>query len=336
MAVVITRVTATPQLGAVGETVNLVVHAADGATPQPGLTINWAVTVGDATLSAPTSVTSASPEANASITATFGADATATITATFAGTGSTVSFTLNSQINYNCACDDVFETRTLAQMRSYLAIRLGMASQVANLLPGVALELDSFLRDAQEQIYEQLKLNRMTRFFTWQLEPGVRFYDFADNLYQCTKKLNPDMLEWVGISQDGNFWRPLVAGINPSMYYAEVTGWPQYYDIRQCIEVWPTPQDATWQLRIKGQFGLMPLEADGDSCTIDYRLVQLFALANAKAHRGQPDAANYMKQYASLAGKVVAGQYGLTRFVPGAYETAPPPLPILTGYPGDP
>src|SRR5690606_21040992 len=101
---------------------------------------------------------------------------------------------------------------------------------------------------AQEQIYEQLKLNRMSRYFTWQLEPGVRFYDFAANLYQCTKKLNPDMLEWVGISQDGNFWRPLVAGINPAMYYSDVTGWPQYYAIRQCIEVWPTPQDATWQL----------------------------------------------------------------------------------------
>jgi hypothetical protein len=336
VAVVLTRVTATPQLGAVGETVALVVHAADGGVPQAGLTINWAVTVGDATLSAPTSVTSAAPAAQATITATFGADSTATITGTYAVSGSTVSFVLNSEINYNCACDDAFETRTLLQMRTYLAIRLGMASQINGLAPGVALELDSFLRDAQEQIYEQLKLNRMTRYFTWQLEPGVRFYDFAANLYQCTKRLDPNMLEWVGISQDDNFWRPLVAGINPAMYYGDISGWPQYYAIRQCIEVWPPPQDATWKLRILGQFGLMPLEVDADECTIDYRMVQLFALANAKAHRGQPDAANYMQQYRALAGKVVAGQYGLIRFVPGASETAPPPLPIFTGYSGDP
>ncbi|MGP1664566.1 MAG: Ig-like domain-containing protein [Rhodanobacter sp.] len=333
MAVVLSRVTLSPQIGAIGESGALTLVAIDGAVLQAGLTINWAVTVGDATLSAPTSVTAA--DGVASITVTFGST-NSTVTGTYAVSASSVSWALSSQINYNCACDDVFETRTLLQMRTYLAIRLGMASQINGLAPGVALELDSFLRDAQEQIYEQLKLNRMSRYFTWQLEPGVRFYDFSANLYQCTKKLNPDMLEWVGISQNGNFWRPLVSGINPAMYYSDVTGWPQYYAIRQCIEIWPTPQDATWQLRILGQFGLMPLEAETDSCTIDYRMVQLFALANAKAHRGQPDAANYMQQYRALAGKVVAGQYGLTRFVPGAEETAPPPLPILTGYPGDP
>jgi len=333
VAVVLSRVTGSPQLGAIGETLPLIVQATDGVTTPAGLTIDWAVTSGDATLSSPTSVTATGGQATVSVT--FGTEPS-TITGTYAVTASSVSWSLTSEVNYNCACDDVFETRTLLQMRTYLAIRLGMASQINGLAPGVALELGSFLRDAQEQIYEQLKLNRMSRYFTWQLEPGVRFYDFAANLYQCTKKLNPDMLEWVGISQDGNFWRPLVAGINPAMYYSDVTGWPQYYAIRQCIEVWPTPQDATWQLRILGQFGLMPLEAETDSCTIDYRMVQLFALANAKAHRGQPDAANYMQQYRALAGKVVAGQYGLTRFVPGAEETAPPPLPILTGYPGDP
>lgn len=333
MAVALSRVTPTPQIGAIGETGTFTIQAADVDFLTPGLTINWAVTVGDATLSAATSVTGI--DGRASIGVTFGS-VDSTVTATYTVTASTVSWALSSQVNYNCSCDDAFPTRTLADMRVEMAILLGMGSQASNLLPGVAAELNAFLAMAQRNVFKQAKLNRMTRFFTWQLEPGVRFYDLDANLYQCTKKLDFDMIEWVGISQDGNFWRPLVAGINPAMYYGDVTGIPQYFNVRQCIEVWPPPQDATWQLRILGTFGLMPFAADNDVCTIDPEPVLLYALARAKAHRGQPDAANYAADYRAYLGKVVAGQYGLTRFVPGAIETAPPPLPILTGYPGDP
>ena len=60
----------------------------------------------------------------------------------------------------------------------------------------------------------------------------------------------------------------------------------------------------------------------------------LYDIARLKAARGQPDAANYAADYRSYIGKVVAGQHGLTRYGPGAYETARPPRPILTGYAG--
>lgn len=333
MAVAISRITTTPQLGAIGETETFTIVAADGDFLQDDLTINWAVTVGDATLSAATSVTGI--DGQASISVTYGTDAS-TITATYTPTASIVTWTLTSEVSFNCACDDDYPSKTLLEMRTYLAIRLGMASQVAGLAPGVALELDSYLRDAQEQIYRQYKVFRMERYFTWNMTAGVRFYDLADNIYACTKRLDPRMITWVGISQDSNFWRPLVCGIKPEMYYGDITGWPQYYEVRQCIEVWPPPSDATWQLRIKGYFGLMPLVADTDKSTIDYEAIQLFALANAKAHRGQPDAANYMSQYRTYIGRVTAGSHMTRRYVPGCSETVVPPLPILTGYPGDP
>lgn len=333
MAVVLTRVTDSPQLGAIGETLPLIVQAKDGDSLPSGLTIDWSVVSGDATLSAPTSETAIN--GRATIEVTFGTEASV-ISATYAVSASSVSWSLTSEVNYNCACDDDYPQRTLLQMRTYLAIRLGMASQIAALPPGVALELDSYLRDAQEQIYRQYKVFRMERFFTWNMQTGVRFYDLLENAYACTKKLDPRMVTWVGISQDNNFWRPLVCGIKPEYYYGDITSWPQYYEIRQCIEVWPPPSDDSWKLRIKGYFGLLPLEADSDINTVDYEAIQLFALANAKAHRGQPDAANYMQQYRTYIGRVTAGSHHTRRYVPGTDEYVTPPLPILTGYPGDP
>ncbi len=241
-----------------------------------------------------------------------------------------------AEVSYNCECDDEYPTKTLAQMREYLMIRLGWGAMVSTPLPGVAVTLNSFLRDAQEQIYRQYKVFRLERFFTWPLLTGVRFYDLPDNEDVCTKKLDPRMITWVGISEGDNFWRQLVCGIKPEFYYGDISSWPTHYEIRQCIEVWPPPSSDDWKLRIKGYFGLLPLEVDTDVNTIDYEAIQLFALANAKAHYGQPDAANYMGQYRDYIGAVTAGSHHTRRYVPNTEQSYPPPLPVLTGWPGDP
>lgn len=250
--------------------------------------------------------------------------------------GATLSVSADPAVSYNCECDDEYPTKTLAQMREYLMIRLGWGAMVSTPLPGVAATLNSFLRDAQEQIYRQYKVFRLERFFTWQLLPGVRFYDLPENEDVCTKKLDPRMITWVGISEGDNFWRQLVCGIKPEFYYGDISSWPTHYEIRQCIEVWPPPSSDDWKLRIKGYFGLLPLEEDTDVNTIDYEAIQLFALANAKAHYGQPDAANYMGQYRDYIGAATAGSHHTRRYVPNTEQSYPPPLPILTGYPGDP
>lgn len=243
-----------------------------------------------------------------------------------------------AEVSYNCECDDDYPRRTLAQIRAMLATRLGYAAQVAsgNYPPGMAVLLDSFAQEAQELAYRSYKVFRLERFFTWNMVEGVRFYDLLENADVCTKKLDPRMVTWVGISQDDNFWRPLICGIRPEFYYSDITSWPTHYEIRQCIEVWPAPSDQTWKLRIKGYFDLMPFVADGDYTTIDYRAVFLLALANAKAHYGQPDAANYASQYREFIGNLVAGSHHTRRYIPEDDQWIPPPLPILTGYPGDP
>ncbi|MGP1665691.1 MAG: phage adaptor protein [Rhodanobacter sp.] len=457
-------------------------------------------------------------------------------------------------VSYNCECDDDYPRKTLAQMRAFLATRLGYAAQLARLPPGMSALLDSFLVDAQEQIYRQYKVFRMERIFTWDMEPGVRFYDLLDNIlaqgivapagvsatpgaagsmplgtywyqvsalnslgetlastetsatttavmappaaptlgytngmgilpggdyrYQitaindngetlpsseasitvpggalsintvtlnwtavtgatgykiygrsfgllkliatvgavttyndtgylapfgdlpttntagvgsvtvdwsavdgatgyrvygrtqgveqliatvgavttylddgsvtpsgfpatsnttsiCPKHLDPRKVTWVGISDGDNFWRKLVCGIKPEYYYADVTGFPTHYEIRQCIEVWPAPEGSTYKLRIKGYFELARLEQDNDYNSVDYEAIQLYALANAKAHYGQPDAANYMQQYRAYVAAVTAGSHHTRRYVPDTEEWVAPSLPVFTGYSGD-
>ena len=240
------------------------------------------------------------------------------------------------ECNYNCSCEDEYPTRTLAQMREFLMIRLGWAAMKDTPLPGVNDTLNAFLQDAQDQLHAEYRLPRLERFFTWDLVEGVRFYDLAENADECTKELDPRQLTWVGISDGCDAWRKLVCGIPPESYYSQVSGIPSRYEIRQCIEVWPPPGGDEWKLRIKGYFYNESLTEDTDVASLDYQAVQLFALANAKAHYGQADAANVMRQAMRYVANMTAGAHHTRRYVPGTTEWVAPPLPVLTGYPGDP
>lgn len=235
--------------------------------------------------------------------------------------------------SYNCACDDDYPRATLAEMRNRLARRLGYSVQVAMgaLPPGMSDLLDDFIRQAQEVLYRRYSVFRMERWYTWDLVAGTRFYDLDANADACTKKLDPRKVTWCGISQGDDSWRPLVCGINPTMYTSQGPGIPSHYEIRQCIEVWPSPSDDTWKLRAKGYFGLQPLVADTDETTIDPEAIFLFALANAKAHYGQPDANNYASMATAYVRDLVRGQHHTRRYVPGECEPPPMVRPVPVG-----
>jgi hypothetical protein len=232
---------------------------------------------------------------------------------------------------YNCDCEADYPTQTLADFRTYLMTRLGFAAMLASPPPGMVGLLNSFLQDAQNLLYRRYAVFRLERWFSWDMQPDVRFYDFADNSDTCTNKMDPRRVRWVGISQGDNKWRPLNCGIEPMRYSSRVQSIPDSYEIRQCIEVWPAPSDDTWKLRIKGDFGLQPFVADTDVNTVDIEAIQLLALANAKAHYGQPDAANYMSQLTTLIGDLTAGSHDTRRYFPGRNEWLPAIPPKLAG-----
>lgn len=228
-----------------------------------------------------------------------------------------------SVTSYNCVCSEENANATLAQLRGRLMSRLGYGAQAANPPPGMRDMLNDFLQSAQEALYRRYDVLRTERMFSWPLEAGVRLYDLPENAEQatCTKQLDPRKLSWVGIERDG-IWTALRCGIAPELYTHDVTGRPERYEIRQCIEVWPVPEETNGNLVIKGRFGLETFAADTDKTTIDSEPVFLLALANAKAHYGQPDANNYVAQLETMMLNLVAGSHHTRRYVPGGDDRA--------------
>ena len=107
-----------------------------------------------------------------------------TYTATYSGSVSNVA-TVNIFIftQYNCACDmndepgQGFPTYTLDQMQRRVLVRLGMAAMPLP-PPGMAETINTFLEDSQTELYRMYKCFRLKRWFTWQLQQGIRFYDW--------------------------------------------------------------------------------------------------------------------------------------------------------------
>jgi hypothetical protein len=232
--------------------------------------------------------------------------------------------------NFNCDCDSGgYLNETLGDLRRSLLIRLGYAAQADNPPPGMAALLNDFLQRGQKFLYRRYRALETERMFSWTMTPGERFYGIRDNDGSCIKKLDEYRLSWVGVSDLNGFWLPMRQGIDPVFYTAETfQGIPSHYEVRQCIEVFPAPS-AAYTLRIKGHFGLNRFTEDTDQTTIDSELVFMWALANAKNHYGQPDAADVAAQAQTYLRELVAGSHGTARTIPGMVDVPQLPQPVF-------
>lgn len=149
------------------------------------------------------------------------------------------------------------------------------------------------------------------------LTPTTQVPPSANGTSVCSKTLDPRRIEWVGISRGDNVWQPLFEGIPPTMYTSKIQAIPQRYEIRSCIEIWPAPSDNTWQLRIKGDFGLLRFNQPRDVTTIDPHAVYLKALADAQAHYNKPNAQLTASELMTYIKKLVAETDSNTRLWPG-------------------
>jgi hypothetical protein len=231
--------------------------------------------------------------------------------------------------NFNCECDEGFyNNETLGELRIDLLVRLGYAAQAANPPPGMVPLLDSFLSRAQKFLYKRYRALHTQRFYRWEMTPGERFYGIRDNIDDCPKKLDPGRITWVGVEDLNGTWYELTRGIMPRFYTSVAfEGMPSHFEVRQCIEVFPAPQEA-YTLRVKGHFGLQRFTEDADYCTIDSELLFMWALANAKNHYGQPDADDVAAQAQTYLKELVAETHGTNRYIPGTVRLSPqtPPL----------
>lgn len=223
-------------------------------------------------------------------------------------------------------------TITLATLRARMLRRLGYAAQVASPPASVSALVDEFLQDAQTQLAKQYPTIVTDRFYEWTMVAGTRFYSVSGDDEGSTSPdnvLDTDTIEWVGIEDLNGAFTPLIEGIDPTFYtLISQQGRPTHYEIRQSIEVMPAP-DQAYSLWIKGHTKNYTFTGDSDVTTIDPEAVFLLALANAKAHYGQPDARNISAQATNYIGNLVAGQHGTRRYVPGAKPRPPQPKPTM-------
>jgi hypothetical protein len=236
---------------------------------------------------------------------------------------------------YNGVCVDAPGYDTLSTLQTRMLIRLGFSNQTTNPPPGMLQLLTEFLQSAQNFLYRRYNQLRNKRFFRWKLVPGQRFYSLLDNDEDvlCNYAMEPSKaIDWAGVQDTRNVWYPLIQGIPPQLYTMIAKPWrPARYDLRQGLEVYPAP-DQTYFLWMKAHFGLQSFVNPDDMTTIDSELVFLHALANAKAHYGQPDAENIEAQANVLRLELVAVTHQSARYVPGTVAVPPAVRPTLIQY----
>jgi hypothetical protein len=158
------------------------------------------------------------------------------------------------------------------------------------------------------------------------------------------KRIDPREITWAGISKGDNTWRQMIDGIPPEVYSTPANGVPQRYEIRDAIEVWPTPTDNNWLIRIKGYFQPSAFEADTDTNTIDAQAIYLKAVADAKATlklNGKPLFTPLEVQLAqseakAYIGDLVAGTHMTRRYIPGDRMANNAIRPVLLDANGNP
>lgn len=250
-------------------------------------------------------------------------------------------------ISYNgSVVDNVVPTDTLADLRSRMMVRLGFANQAASPPPGMTALINDFLFSSQVYLYKRYVQLHTKRLFRWKVNPGQRFYSLADSDQDTLwasdlGAANPQIdaqkrIEWAGIQDSRNVWYPLIQGIPPQLYTMITKPWrPARYEIKSCIELYPMP-DQTYWLWFKAHFGLAPFTADDDVTTIDSELVFLHALANAKAHYGQPDANSVESQADNYRKELIAATHQTAHYIPGTIAVPPAVRPTLIQFDNNP
>lgn len=202
------------------------------------------------------------------------------------------------------------EERTLEDLRTEMAARLGMASMGSS--GGINRPLiDSCLREAQEWLYERYEFRLLINTWSAEIGQGQVWVDYPDD---C----NPDRIRQVRVRVDDRSWRPLREGIE---YYhdshVQTQREPLRYEIRSQMEIWPEP-DRVYPLRIEGYRRLGRFTQNDDRATLPSRLVFLHALLKGKFHYRQPDAqvlgAELNAMLRTLRGRV----HGTKRYVPAS------------------
>lgn len=176
--------------------------------------------------------------------------------------------------------------RTLAELRTELRERLGFVAS-GPAASGNTRLLTSFLQEAHDFLYDQLKPTPARKIATIRLMPGQAVYDYHNDIDD--EDIDPGTVKEVWLLM-GSAPARLTQGITVQDRALGLRSYPSRYDtINGQLEIYPAPS-AQYDLFIE-HLALKPrFIQDQDRPGVPDRLLFLYALANAKAHYRHPDA----------------------------------------------
>lgn len=199
--------------------------------------------------------------------------------------------------------------RTLETLRSELLARLGMGGMGASGGANLTL-IDSFLRNGQIQLYRMQDWRHLIDYEDKTLGTDQNLLDYptAGVLSGGTCERDKRILR-VEYLYNGQ-WEELEEGITTEMWSTmETLSSPVRYERYAQLLFYPKA-DQTYTVRVWFVSDLGRFTQDDDTATLDDEMVFLHALANAKAHYRQPDAATYQGQLNTLLASLRGQSFG--------------------------
>ncbi len=213
--------------------------------------------------------------------------------------------------------------RTLGELQAELLARLGMGGMGAS--GGAAGTLSaSFLRNGQAQLYRMQDWKHLIDYEDKTLGTEQNLLDYPTagvmNGGTCARDKRVLRVERVVDSQ----YTPLDEGIPTGLWDTmETLSYPCRYERYAQLLMYPKA-DQEYTVRVWFVADLGRFTESGDEATLDDEMVFLHALANAKAHYRQPDAATYQGQLNTLLASLRGQSFGSN----GVYrrDNRPPPM----------
>jgi hypothetical protein len=199
--------------------------------------------------------------------------------------------------------------RTLEELRTELLARLGMAGMGASGGANLAL-INSFLRNGQAQLYRMQDWKHLIDYEDKTLGTSQNLIDYpAAGVMAGGSAARDKRVLRIETTYAGEYLE-LKEGISTDMWSTmETLAPPSRYERYAQILVYPKA-DQAYTVRVWFVADLGRFTDNGDACTMDDEMVFLHALANAKAHYRQPDAATYQGQLNTLLASLRGQSFG--------------------------
>jgi hypothetical protein len=199
--------------------------------------------------------------------------------------------------------------RTLAELRAELLARLGMGAMGASGGSNATL-IDSFLRNGQAQLYRMQDWKHLIDYQDKVLGQEQNLLDYPDAGAMSSRGCTRDKRILDVQTVYGGQYRQVKEGIQMDDWnFMDTLSFPARHERYAQILIYPKA-DATYTVRFWFVGDLDRFTESDDRATLDDEMILLHALANAKAHYRQPDAATYQGQLNTLLGSLRGQSFG--------------------------